>query len=96
MIKDFAPWGYKPMYYTDGIEYTKDEIMAMFEKPFRCEDFDYTKKQWSKEDKEREKMREYLKERLARPIDETPDGEKLVPIPWLKPKAEFMVGELYE
>lgn len=91
------PWGYNPQYYKDNKEYTKEEIIDMFEKPFKFEEFLFTKTQLEKAKEEREKMLAMVRERAEHPsVSVTPDGRKLVPIPWLKPKAEFMQGKLYE
>ncbi|MBR3624112.1 MAG: hypothetical protein IKN43_12290 [Selenomonadaceae bacterium] len=92
----YRPWGYKPQYYTDGKKYTKDEIRELFKKPFKCEEFNFVREQQLGAAKERENMYKALEERLSRPANITEDGEELVPIPWLKPKKEFMTGKLYE
>ncbi|WP_152605383.1 hypothetical protein [Anaerovibrio lipolyticus] len=92
-----VPWGYKPQYYTDGKAYSKEEIIAMFEKPFKFEEFFFTVTQFKKGREEREKMMKIVRERVKHPSAcVSPDGRKLVPIPWLKPKAEYMKGKLYE
>lgn len=91
------PWGYKPIYYTDGKKYSREEIIAMFKQPFKFEEFLFTLKQREKSKEEHEKMLKMVRERVEHPSASlTPNGRKLVPIPWLKPKAEYMQGKLYE
>ena len=91
------PWGYKPHYYTDGRQYSKEEIIAMFEKPFKFDEFLFTMTQQKTAREEREKMMKMVRERVEHPSASiTTDGRKLVPIPWLKPKEEYMKGKLYE
>jgi len=95
MGKAYEYYGYKPMYYTDGKKYSDDEIMEMFKQPFKVEEFNVTKKQIEDQDRVRYWLYYRVKYRLNHPFDEDENGAKLVPIPWLKPKEEFMTGKLY-
>lgn len=96
MAKAYEYYGYKPMYYTDGKKYTNEEIIEMFKKPFKVEEFNVTEKQKEKNEAARDWLLFCLEKRLSLPYDMDENGEKLVPIPWLKPKEEFMKGKLYE
>ena len=97
MMGDFlVPWGYKPQYYKDEKKYSPEEILKLFNKPFKCEEFCYTCMQRQSLEEAKQKLYKTVRDRLKRTPTITPDGRKLVPIPWLKPKAEFMQGKLYE
>ena len=90
------PWGYKPIYYTDGVQYSKKEIMKMFDIRFKFEAYHYTLRQQRLSVKNRKAFCKLVKEFLDRDLTRNEAGQKLVPIPWLKPKEEFMEGKLYE
>lgn len=96
MGKEYEYYGYKNQYYTDGKKYTDDEIIEMYKKPWKVEEFDVTEYQKRNQQAVRNNLYTFVKQRLSHPFDESENGEKLVPIPWLKPKEEFMKGELYE
>jgi len=68
----------------------------MYKQPFKVEEFNSTKEQVESTELARNYLYYSLRDRLSHALDEGENGEKLVPIPWLKPKAEFMKGELYE
>ncbi len=89
----FAPWGYKPMYYTDGARYSKKEIIGLFEKKFKCEDYLFTLKQQKDNNKQRQMLYDLVNSFISISEENT---RELVPIPWIKPKRDYIEGELYE
>ena len=92
----YSVWGYKPMFYKGDIKYSKQEIFELFRIRFNIEKYHTTEEQIAANDMARKKLYYLVNRLLTRPYDEGPNGEKLVPIPWLKPKEEFIEGELYE
>lgn len=92
---DYRPWGYSPLYHKDGMSYTKEEIKKLFQVQFKCEQFHYTAEQTKKAGSLREGLAMVASERMGQCVDVTRDKKTLVPIPWLKPKEEWLDGELY-
>ena len=61
-----------------------------FCKPFRFEKYNYTFRNLMTSVEERMEFLKLVKEVMGM------DCSNLVPLPWLKPKAEFIKSELYE
>ena len=91
-----TPWGYKPSYHKDGMTYTKEEIVKLFDIRFKCENFHKTKIQTESNAQARERLRDEVIRMLDDPLLEKERGVKRLPIPWIKPKEEFLEGKLYE
>ena len=97
MTKCWKHWGYEPIYWKDDMHYTKSEIRRLFSVHFKFEetlanelkksDFDNIRKIRLKYIENGQFNGEFL-------LDE--NGEEMVPIPWLRPKKEFLEGELYK
>lgn len=87
----FTAWGYKPMFYNDGeMNYGKEEILKLCEVKFKFEDF-YSAKAKSEDASVRNEFYSLIKRLLSLDYDK----ESRIPIPWLKPKMEYVDGELY-
>lgn len=90
LISDvYAHWGYK-IVNKDRERLSNTEILELFKKSFRYEDFNYTYRNITTSISERKALLTLVEKALNQ------DWSKLVPIPWLKPKAEYMKGKLYE
>ena len=96
MGKEYEYYGYKNKFYTDGKKYTNEEVMEMFHQPWKVEKSDTTEYQLQNQELVRNNLYKFAEERLSRPFDVDENGEKLVPIPWLKPKEEFLKCKLFE
>lgn len=92
----YKDWGYKPLYHNDGMQYTKDEIRALFALPFKAERITYTKLQRDRLSHARKIMMQLLESWLDNPRPDICEGKVLVPVRWIKPKKKFMIGKLYE
>lgn len=92
----YMTWGYKPVYYYDPVKYSKSEILKMFEIKFKCENFHSSQQQLDVNQRERDKLYKLVSSLINTPIPLDEAGEKLIPIPWLKPKLELVNGDLYE
>lgn len=86
--EEMEAYGYKPSYYTDGKVYTVEEVLKLFEKPFKVETFYYTRKQRHEALEARKTMMENLRYCLTHRFDYTEDGKKVVPVPVLEPFTE--------
>lgn len=96
MSKYWKHFGYEPLFYKGEDIYTEEEILKMFELPFQCEQYITDEKEKERIPAIRKKIYELVKKRLHEddvPLNEK--GEKMVPIPWLKPKTEYVDEELY-
>ena len=94
--KYWKHWGYAPIYYLEQIAYSKKDIMKMFELPFQCEKFIGSDKARTENELARVNMYAMVEKCLEDdnvPTDKK--GDRLIPIPWLKPKEEWLEGELY-
>lgn len=90
LLRDiYAPWGYKFLTETDTKQ-SNESILAMFCKPFRFEKYNYTFRNLMTSVEERMEFLKLVKEVMGM------DCSNLLPIPWLKPKAELIKSELYE
>lgn len=91
----YKPFDYKPEYF-DGKKYSKNEIIELFNQPFKCENFLYTPQQINYSQNSRQELLTAVKEFLNRPLNQNQYGQKISPIPWLKPKKKFLKNNLYE
>lgn len=93
----FLPWGYKLHYWADGVQYSVDDIMKLFEVKFKSEDvITHSPNNRRLNEVERRRLLKLVREHLERGVRYDADGNELVPVKWLKPKKEFIDGELYE
>ena len=96
MSKYWKQFGYEPLFYKGDKIYTNDEIKKMFELPFKSEQYIVDEKEKEKIPGTRKRMYQWVEKRLNEgdfPLDA--QGKEMVPIPWLRPKMEFVDGELY-
>lgn len=92
----YRNFGYMPEYANDKQKYTKNEIIELFKKPFEYENFLDSDEEIKNFKTFQTKLINAIAKILNRPPGVTKNGEKIVPLPWLKPKEEFMKGKLYE
>lgn len=87
-------YGYKPIFYTDGEKYSVEEIEEMFRVHFKM--MRYFTNFPDNMLNIKEDMISRVKKRILQGCFKDAAGNDLVPIPMLKPKPEFVQGELYE
>ena len=76
-------YGYSRDYYLDNKKYSLDEVLELFSRPFRFEQYLYTKRQREMAEVERKKILDSIRCWYKKECDNTEAGEQLLPIPLL-------------